>query len=259
MVEYDFSGIHIPTWEELAAAQSELETIVGNLLAYKELVPGTMWHADELTTERRFREDDNPATRQVRQKLRNQQFYTADGELYTIQEGKVIWAITREPQNLVLKNIDEAYRQLTENGNYFPLNESAELSFKHQDTIKIEVDGLKLVPNNKESDYFVVDPKKIILEKDTPERLAAQRIFGGPNKDDFEQNMEMFTEAKKIPFVSVLKPDYVQNILSYHNDQFLGRASWLNNFNGSSNFFANDCYVDYLLNTLRGVRHTQKK
>ena len=248
MVEYDFSGIHIPTWEELAAAQSELETIMGNLLEYKKLVPGTMRHTDELTTERR----DNP-------ELRTQSFYTADGEIYTIQKGKVIWAITREPQNLVLKNIDEAYRQLTENNNYFPLNESAELSFEHQDTIKIEVDGLKLAGYDDQGGYFVADPKKIILEKDTPSGLVAQRFFGGPDKDDFEKNMEMFAEMKKTPCVFVLQPNYVQNILSYHNDQFLGRASWLNNFNGSSNFFANDCYVDYLLNTLRGVRHTQKK
>ncbi|HLC51981.1 MAG TPA: hypothetical protein VJI98_01925 [Candidatus Nanoarchaeia archaeon] len=100
------------------------DTITGSLLAYKELEPGTFRHADQLTTEKRT----NPG-------LRNQWFYTADGELYTVQRRKQLLVITREPQNLVLKNIDQAYRQLTGQGNYFPDAKDAHASLDHSDTI----------------------------------------------------------------------------------------------------------------------------
>ena len=96
-----------------------LENITGDLLAYKELEPGTFQHSDQLTTERR-----------TNKALRDEWFHTADGELYTVREGESLWAITREPQNLVLRNIDEAHRQLTGQGNYFPDAAEAESSFE---------------------------------------------------------------------------------------------------------------------------------
>src|SRR3989338_6039667 len=134
-----------------------LENVTGNLLAYKKLVPGTFQHVDQLTTERRTNHG-----------LRNEWFYTADGELYTVQEGKHLWVITREPQNLVLKNIDEAYWQLTGQGNYFPDTEAAQTSLKHKDSVVIDLKELKLVRDGgNQYGYFVVNPKKIILEKDT--------------------------------------------------------------------------------------------
>ena len=115
-----------------------LPTLLPTLLAYKELEPGTFQHVDQLTTERR-----------TNQELRNQSFYTADGELYTVQKREHLWVITREPQNLVLENIDEAYRQLTGQGrNYFPDANAAQFSLEHVDSVVVDLKGLKLVKNN---------------------------------------------------------------------------------------------------------------
>ncbi|HLC51884.1 MAG TPA: hypothetical protein VJI98_01420 [Candidatus Nanoarchaeia archaeon] len=65
--------------------------------------------------------------------------------------------------------------------------------------------------------------------------------------------MDMFAESGKTPCVFVLIPDYVQSTLRNNHQKFLGRASWLNNFYGSSSFNASDRNVgDH--NALRGVR-----
>lgn len=218
-----------------------LENVTENLLAYKELEPGTFQHVDQLTTERRTDHG-----------LRSQWFYTADGELYTVQNKVHLWAITREPQNLVLQNIDEAYRQLTGQGNYFSDAKAALVSLEHADTIVVDLKGLKLVKDNDQYGHFVVDPKKV-KKLNSEQRRAAQRIYG-PDEDKFGLNMEMFAKAGKTPYVFVPMPDYVQSTLRTNDKKFLGRASWLSDFNGSSNFNANVRNVNNH-SALRGVRH----
>jgi hypothetical protein len=219
----------------------KLENITGNLKdAYRQLVPGTMLHVDQLTTERRTNYD-----------LQKDFFYTADGELYTANVGKVLWGITREPQNLVLQNIDVAYHALIDNGNYFPLLEEAGSSFEHPHTVVIDVRGLSLIKNNDEHGYFVVDPKKV-TKLNSQQRLAAQRIYG-PDEDNFRQNMEMFAEAEMEPRVFVLMPDYVQRTLHQKDSGFVARASWLSNFSGNSRFSANVRDINYR-DRVRGVR-----
>ncbi len=202
-----------------------LENITGNLLEYKQLEPGTFQHVDQLTTERRTNHG-----------LRSTWFHTADGELYTVQKNEHLWAITREPQNLVLQNIDEAYRKLIGQGNYFPDAEAAESSLKHKDSVVVDSKGLKLVKDNDQYGYFVVDPKAL-KKLNSQQRKAAQRIYG-PDEENFGLNMEMFAEAGKTPYVFVLLQDYVQSELRSNDKKFLGRASWLDDFNLSSGFFA---------------------
>ncbi|PIN76585.1 hypothetical protein COV17_01910 [Candidatus Woesearchaeota archaeon CG10_big_fil_rev_8_21_14_0_10_36_11] len=217
-----------------------LENVTGNLLAYNELEPGTFQHVDQLTIERRTNHE-----------LRNQGFYTADGELYTVQKRKQLWVITREPQNLVLENIEEAYRQLTGQGNYFPDADAAQTSLEHEDSVVVNLEGLKLVKhNNHQYGHFVVDPKAV--KKLNPEqRKAAKRVYG-PDEENFGLNMEMFAKAGKTLYVFVLMPDYVQGTLRSNDKKFVGRASWLDNF--SDYFYAIDRVVSLHL-TLRGVRH----
>ncbi len=215
-----------------------LENVTGNLLAYKGLEPGSFQHSDQLTTERR-----------TNHRLRSPWFYTADGELYTVQKKGNLWAITREPQNLVLQNIDEAYRQLTGQDNYFPEAEAGRASLDHADTVVVDLKGLKLVKDNDEYGHFVVDPKKV-KKLNSEQRKAAQRIYG-PDEDNFGLNMEMFAEADKIPYVFVLMPDYVQSRLKANDKEFLARASWLVSFNFDSYFDACGRLVRY---ALRGVR-----
>ena len=217
-----------------------LENITGNLLYYKKLVPGTFQHVDQLTAERRTNTD-----------LRRQCFYTADGNLYTVQRGKILWAITREPQNLVLQHIDEAYKQLVNQENYFPDTNEAKSSLEHSSTIVVELEGLELVKENNEYSNFVFNPKKL----NSQQRKAAQRIYG-PDEDNFEQNMEMFAKIGITPCIYVLTSDYVQETLKRNGKKFLGRASWLVNFDNGSVFGANVRLVyDHL--ALRGV-HASK-
>lgn len=111
-----------------------LESIPGDLLAYKQLEPGSMRHGYEITTERRTCTD-----MKLSEELRDNPFYTADGQLYTAKKKEVLWGITKLPQNLVLRNIDEAYRQLKETGNYFPHTEEAKVSFEHADTVVVDL------------------------------------------------------------------------------------------------------------------------
>ncbi len=226
-----------------------LETVTGNFRdVYRQLQPGTMLHVDQLTNERRL----NPITENG-EDLRNQSFYTADGNIYMVnRRGEVIWGITREPQNLLLQNIEEASHRLTQNGNYFFSFSKAVAPLKHDDTILVEVEGLNLVGDrNKEYGYFVIDPKKV--KKLNPEqKLAATRIFG-PDQDNFEKNMEMFAKADKCPHVFVLMPDYIKNTLENNGEECLARASWLNDFSYYSDFDA----IDRIINghyRIRGVR-----
>ena len=218
-----------------------LENVTGNLLAYKGLEPGTFQHVDQLTTERRTNHG-----------LRNQRFYTADGELYTVQKREHLWVITREPQNLVLENIDEAYRQLTGQGDYFPDTEAAQTSLEHKDSVVVNLEGLKLVKDNDQYGHFVVDPKAV-NKLNSEQRKAAQRIYG-PDEENFGQNMEMFAEAGKTPYVFVLMPDYVQSTLRSNDKEFVGRASRLGDFDYNSNFIAvdRDGSNHYALRGVRG-------
>ena len=218
----------------------ELDTIPGNLLAYKGLELGTFQHVDQITTERR-----------TNYGLRNQWLYTADGELYTVQKGKQLWAITREPQNLILQNIDEAYRQLIGQGEYFPDVEAAQASLAHSDTVVVDSNGLELVGDNQQYGHFVVNPKKV-NELNTQQRTAAQRIYG-PDEENFGLNMDMFAKAGKTPYVFVLMPGYVQNTLCDNDKKFLGRASWLVSFSNDSDFLAGGRVVNDH-DALRGVR-----
>lgn len=217
-----------------------LENVTGNLLAYKELEPGSLQDGDKITTERR-----------TSHKLRDRSFYTGDGELYTVQEKECLWAITREPQNLVLQNIDEAYKQLTGQGNYFPEAEAGRVSLNHEDTIVVDLKGLELVKNNDQYGHFVVNPNAV-KKLNSEQKKAAQRIYG-PDEDNFGLNMEMFAEAGKTPYVFILLPDYVQDTLRRNDEEFLMRASWLVSFNYNSNFNALGCGVNGHL-ALRGVR-----
>ncbi len=228
----------------------QLETIPGDLLAYKQLEPGSMLHGYELTTERRTCTEER-----ARAELRNNPFYTADGQLYTVKKRDVLWGITRLPQNLVLRNIDAAYQQLTQTGNYFPLTEEAEASFKHTDTVVVDLKGLKLVKGNDEYGHFKINPQKI-RQLNSEQKLAAVRLFGS-DEEGFGLNMEMLAEAGKSPFVFVLMPDYVQRTLEAQDTQYLGRASWLNNFNLNSNFDANDRNIGND-GRVRGVRRASE-
>lgn len=213
-----------------------LETIPGNLLAYKQLEPDSMLQGYEITNERRTCTDEK-----LRKELRGSSFFTADGKLYTVRKKEMLWGITKLPQNLVLRNIDEAYRQLEQTGNYFPLEEEAKESFEHADTVVIDLKGLELVKDNDEYGHLVINPQNP-QNLNSQQKKAVMRLFG-PDEDSFGLNMEMLAEAGKSPWVFALMPDYVQRTLKASDKQYLGRSSWLGSFYDESNFSAVDRYV----------------
>ena len=96
-----------------------LENMLGNLPdAYRQAVPGTLLHVDELMNARRL----HPITEQG-EDLRTLWFYPADGMIYRMNGNETPeLGITREPENLVLRHLNDktnsSFEQLVQNGNY---------------------------------------------------------------------------------------------------------------------------------------------
>ncbi len=215
-----------------------LENITGDLSeAYKQCVPGTISCVDQLTNERRI----NP-------ELRNQSFYTADGEVYSVDGETPTLRITREAVNPILKNIDDAFTQLTQNNNYQVLPTDFAAVKTALDTVTIDLTKLNLQGNSKEWRYLAISTTKYD-QLQPEERTLAERIYG--QGTDFVENMKMLSDAEiTITRVYVLNPDYVKE---HAKEGAIGRASWLGNFNDISNFSAvvRNIYYNF---RVRGVR-----
>ena len=226
--------------KELLANRVDVE---GNLKdAYAQIQRGTMRTAAEITTERRTNES-----------LRKSVYYTADGIIYWMQDGKPMLYITPEEGNLVLRHLADAqnssYVQLVGNQNYRPLlDEVREVISPQQGAEKFDLSDLVLASGNDEWQYFTIgtspwDYNKLI---GTGKRLA-ERVFG--SGQDFTAAMQMFADAKiTATNIYVLKPSYVAG----NAVNPLGRASWLNYFGSNSIFDAGGRSVGNH-NALRGV------
>ncbi|MDP3728285.1 MAG: hypothetical protein Q8R18_02410, partial [bacterium] len=130
-----------------------LENIVGNLReAYALVEPETMLHSDELQLERLTNSE-----------LRNFPFYTAEGNLYDMHEGKSRLSITRRDHNLILSHIDDAYTQLLSTGNYHSDREESNASFAARSTVCIDLKQLRLFGDNNEWGYIPFSPQKYNL------------------------------------------------------------------------------------------------
>ncbi len=223
------------------ALEQKLENIPGNLKdAYKQAVPGAVLCVDQLMKERITNHE-----------LRDLWFYTADGEVYSVDNGVPTLRITREAVNPVLKNIDAAFEQLVHQGNY--LVPSAEFAAVKSaaDTVVIDLSQLTLRGEEKEWRYLAVDTSKELSQYNAEEQKLLGRVFGAGS--DYAAVMEMLrqsppriTETK----VFVLAPDYVKANASVDP---VGRASLLDNFGSYSDFFAFDRGI-YNNGLLRGVR-----
>ncbi len=217
-----------------------LVTIPGNLRdAYKLAVPGTLRHVDELITERRTNKE-----------LRNLWFYTADGELYFMDNDKPKLAMTREADNLVLRHIDDAFTQLTSRGNYHPALAEATSAIKASTTEVFDLTALNLKTYNDEFSFIEVPTTKYeYVRLGSKQRRLAERVFG--KGDDFILNMKMLKQAGiDTTSVYVLNPNYVKE---HAKSSPIGRASWLSNFGSNSSFSADDRNFDNR-GRLRGVR-----
>ena len=215
-----------------------LVNIPGNLkTAYTAAVPGTLRHVDELMTERRT---DNS--------LGSLWFYTADGELYFMDNGKPKLAMTREADNLVLRNIGDAFTQLTSNGNYRPNQTEAERAIKASTTEVFDLSELKLKKNDDEFSSMEVSTVKYD-KLNSEQRRLAERVYG--KGDDFVLNMKMLEQAGiDTTRVYVLNPNYVK---VHAKDSPIGRASWLGDLDYDSLFNASGRSINYD-GRVRGVR-----
>jgi hypothetical protein len=220
-----------------------LEIILENLKdGYKQFVRGTFQHAYQIT-----------AARKIKLNFEDYWFCIADGNLFTVKENEVLWTITREPQNLVLQDIDNAHHQLTTQGNYFPDAQAAQASVDHKDSVTVNLNVLKLAKYSNELGYFVIDPKSV-QKLNSQQKKVAQHIYG-PDDENFGLNMKIFAQKEITPRVYVLLPKYVQDTLNKNNQQFLGRSSLFGSFDDNSSFYVNNSYmnVEY---AMRGVRRT---
>lgn len=211
-----------------------LETIAGELRAYRRLQKGTFQHVDQLQAER-----------QIKSGLRDLWFYTADGNGYFVEGKNVAWAITREADNLVLRHledsVDSSYNQLDQNGNYRPDNAEAAAARAAKDTVVIDMGKLRLSGDEKVSRYLQIRTEDGFVHTESgykapneEEQKAMTRLGFTP------ETLKMLRDSdQKIgeTHAYVLNPDYVRkNVDNEHNS--LWRASYLNDFDGNSKFDA---------------------
>ncbi|MBI2661905.1 hypothetical protein HYX11_00405 [Candidatus Woesearchaeota archaeon] len=226
-----------------------LENLTGNLLhAYKQSVKGKNRHVDQLMTERRTNKE-----------LRTQWFYTADGEVYSVDNGTPTLRITREATNPVFNHleddVDNSYEQLVTKGNYQVLPADFEAVKSAVDTVTIDLTQLTLQGDYKEWRYVSIPTKKPSVTNksydklNTEERKLAKRIYG--QGTDFVENMQMLEDAGITETrIYVLNPQYVQE---HAKKNAVVRASWLYDFYDYSSFNADDRSID-IDGRLRGVR-----
>jgi hypothetical protein len=237
-----------------------LDNVTDNLRnGYKQLAPGSMRHGYELMNERRTCTD-----KKLRNELRNNPFYTADGLLYTVQNEKVLLGITRLPQNLVLRHIDDVFTQLIQTDVYFPPADEARASFEHDDTVVVDLKGLNLMEGGYKFGYnfgydhfsdkyghFVVDPRTYEYLNSQQKRVA-QRLFG-PDEENFGQNIEMLVKAGISPHILVLLPKYAYRRLKEVRDkEYFGLPSLLGSFHDNSDFYVHTSDVTSG-HSLRGI------
>ncbi len=219
-----------------------IETVVGTLAeAYKSLRPESILHADELMKER-----------QTNKRLRHQDFYTADGEIYFLQGRKKVptLAMTRGSSNPLFKDstIDAYCQQLTKNHNYHPTADEISRALHAPDTVVVDLTKLGLEKGiEEECSYLTIDTQNY-NGLDPEEQKLAERVYGKGR--DFGLTMKMLAKAGiNETRVFVLNPGYVR--IHAAGNSF-GRASWLYSFD-DSHFVASDCRVGEP-EALRGVR-----
>lgn len=211
---------------------SQLETITGNLLKAKEFEK--LYTSAELTNERRTNEE-----------LRNKWFYTSNFAMYTVVDDEVILDFGGREANPILNNIDEACKQLVEDGNYIASSEEQKAVFESREktTLSIKYSELDLIVDDKNDEYgyYTIDTSNPYALKE--DNLSfSKKIFSITN-EDYKKNMKMFAEAgiEKIQ-VYVLNENYVKN--NAEKDSSLVRGCWLGNFSSDSSFDAVGRSVD---------------
>ena len=160
----------------------KLENIIGPLAdSFKKLNPKTIQHSHEIMSQRYMEES-----------LRSNWFYTADFQLYSVENGKVYLNMATKENNLIFKHIDEATKQLIKENDYFPAKKEADKIVKAKSTLKIDLAKLTLVKNDNECSYFNISTTNYD-KLNKAERVLAERVYG--SGEDFKKNIEMLDKA----------------------------------------------------------------
>lgn len=234
------------------SATRTLETVIGELVKIFPLLERpTIMHSDELITEKRTNQKliTDP-------ELGSIWFYTADSNLYVVENREAILYIGREPTNPIFNNIEKAAYQLLLNGIYLPSRSEIMAVKSAESTLRFRLSDLELEQlEGTEFSYFEVQTDN--YDKLNPEqRRFAERVYG--QGDNFKQNMEMlWRNGIGILHIYVLNPDFVKKIVP--NGGAVALASKLGSFEYSSLFCAGSRDVDYLLDGLRGVRNITER
>ena len=230
----------------------KLETITNSLATgYKRLEPASFQTSAELTTERRTNDEWG--------ELAETCFYTANFTVCTLENGEEVLYFGGREANPILRNIDEACRQLIENGNYRINNtekEAIEEAVNRGLVLRLKMAelGLKELTDgfiNDKYNYFEIETENYDA-LNLFQRAFAEAVYD--KGEDFIENMKMFREAG-IPKtrIYVPNPKYVRK--EAKNSAF-ALASWLDHFDYNFDFHA------YLRSVhereyLRGVRRSR--
>jgi len=201
----------------------------------------TIQHSDEIQRDRLTNKE-----------LCNLSFWTADFPMYVIEGKEAVLYMGRNRDNLIFDNITEAIPQLREKHNYF-INDNKDIDsvIDSYTTFKFMLSKLKLKSSCSEWKYFEIDTEKY-HKLNEAQRVLAERVYG--KEEMFESSMEMLNNSRiKNAKIYVLNPSYVKKILHNHNAKGIARGSFLDNFEGNSNFGADSRCVDINIRHLRGV------
>jgi hypothetical protein len=231
----------------------KLETIGTFAFAngFKQLMPGSFQTSAELTTERRTDVE-----------LRDDFFYTANFGVYLVEDDQVVLYFGGREANPILKNIDEACRQLINTKNYRVSKKEMDAvldSVESGYTLRVVLSDLDLQKYlNDRFRKFEVPTYNMDGNKDPAgyelfnesQRSLAERVYG--TGDDFIENMEMLNHAGiSLTEIVVLSPEYV--IENTKNSPIARPGTWLLGFDKNSAFALGDSFVHMVLN-LRGVK-----
>lgn len=204
--------------------------------AYKQTVQGTFLCVDQINAQRRT-------------KLKFRGAYTGDGNVYSLDGRRKTptWRITREVSktlsglfvvNPVLKNIDDASKQLRDNENYQVTPADFKAVKKAPETVTADLTQLGLEGSKAVYCCLPIDTSKDLRAYNPEQQKALLRVFG-PSEDDYSENMKMLRDSHqkiKETRIFVLNPEYVREKAVKGP---IGRASWRNDFDdGYSGFFA---------------------
>ena len=210
-----------------------LDTIVDNLRdGVKRLQPGTFQNVDELR-----------AAQITNSSLRNNWYHVANANGYRVQGVEVQWALVRGNDSPILSNIDAAYDQLAQTGNFRPSRDISDTAFSAKDTLVTPLSQLRYRKDKSEEKWVYLEVRTADGFVNTGDKFEAPNDTEAKVFKETGLTTEYLAELTKAGKVTTrtyfLNPDYVrQEIAKDPEGKPIWRASRLGNFLSDSGFNA---------------------